>query len=265
MTVSSLIQEPMQSRHILGVRVDATTYAEAAGKIVEWAHARRSCYVCCAPVSLIMEARRTRDDHEVLRQAALVTSDGMPVVWMLRALGIRKATRVYGPELTPWILQAATEAGLPVGFFGGTDEVLQRLTEIVRREFPHLRIVYAEAPPFRKTTAEEDRRITSAIQSSGVRVLFVGLGNPKQERWMRAHQGRVEAVMVGVGAAFDFMAGAKPQAPRWMQRRGMEWLFRLWMEPRRLWRRYLFNNPAFAVLAVSQLIRHRLYERRHPA
>lgn len=257
MTESSMVPAILQSRSILGVRVDATSYREAADQILEWARARRSCYVCCAPVSLIMQARRACDDQDVLRRAALVTSDGMPLVWMLRALGVRNATRVYGPELTSWILQGAAESGIPVGFLGGTKEVLHRLNEIVRRQFPRLRIAYSEAPPFRETTPEEDARITSAIRSSGVRVLFVGLGNPKQERWMRAHQGRVETVMVGVGAAFDFMAGAKPQAPRWMRQGGLEWLFRLSSEPRRLWRRYLLNNPAFAVLAISQLIRDR--------
>jgi N-acetylglucosaminyldiphosphoundecaprenol N-acetyl-beta-D-mannosaminyltransferase len=184
---------------------------------------------------------------------------------MLRALGLRRATRVYGPELTVWILQTAAESGIPVGFLGGTPEVLDRLIGVVRRRFPSLRIGFADAPPFREITPEEDRRITLAIQSSGVGVLFVGLGCPKQERWMRAHQGRVEAVMVGVGAAFDFLAGAKPQAPPWMQNGGLEWLFRLCSEPRRLWRRYLFNNPRFAVLAITQLIRERLHEHRHPA
>lgn len=258
MTESRALPSTMQSRNILGVRVDVTNYREAAGHILEWARARRSCYVCCAPVSLIMQARRTREDRDVLREAALVTSDGMPLVWMLRALGVKKATRVYGPELTAWVLETAAESEIPVGFLGGTKEVLHRLTEIARHRFPRLHIVYAEAPPFRESTSEEDERLTAAIQASGVGILFVGLGNPKQERWMRAHQGRVEAVMVGVGAAFDFIAGAKPQAPRWMQRSGVEWLFRLCTEPRRLWRRYLFNNPAFAVLAISQLVRDRL-------
>jgi N-acetylglucosaminyldiphosphoundecaprenol N-acetyl-beta-D-mannosaminyltransferase len=248
----------MQSRHILGIRVDVTNYGEAAENILTWALARRSCYVCCAPVSLIMQARRTRSDQEVLSDAALVTSDGMPLVWMLRTLGVRKATRVYGPELTPWILAAAAKSGISVGFLGGTQEVLRRLKAILRHQFPRLRIGFAEAPPFRGSTPEEDRRLTAAIQASGVGILFVGLGNPKQERWMRAHQGRVDAVMVGVGAAFDFIAGAKPQAPGWMQRSGLEWVFRLCTEPRRLWRRYLFDNPAFAILAISQLVRDRL-------
>ncbi len=258
MTGSGVLPSPIQSRSILGVRVDITNYREAAGNILQWALARRSCYVCCAPVSLIMQARRNRDDRDALNGAALVTSDGMPLVWMLRALGVRKATRVYGPDLTPCVLDAAAQSGIAVGFLGSTPEVLRRLTAIFKHRFPGLRIVFAEAPPFRESTPEEDDRLTAAIQASGAGILFVGLGNPKQERWMRAHQDRVEAVMIGVGAAFDFIAGAKPQAPRWMQRGGLEWLFRLCTEPRRLWRRYLFNNPAFVVLAISQLVRERL-------
>jgi N-acetylglucosaminyldiphosphoundecaprenol N-acetyl-beta-D-mannosaminyltransferase len=247
----------LESREILGVRVDVSTYEEAASWILRWARARRSCYVCCAPVSLIMQARRSRKDHDVLRQAALVTADGMPLVWMLRAMGVKKATRVYGPELTPLLLDVAAGTGISVGFLGGTREVLDRLREIVQRRFPGLNVGYAEAPPFRQATPGEDERLTHAIQASGVRILFVGLGNPKQERWMHARLGRIDAVMIGVGAAFDFLAGAKAQAPRWMQRAGLEWLFRLCHEPRRLWRRYLFNNPAFAALAISQLLRDR--------
>ena len=119
--------------------------------------------------------------------------------------------------------------------------------------------------PFRSPTLEEDEQVTREINASGVRILFGGLGSPKQDRWMHAHQGRVNAVMLGVGAAFDFLAGAKPQAPGWMRRSGLEWLFRLATEPRRLWRRYLSQNPPFVVLAISQIIRERFYEHRRTA
>jgi N-acetylglucosaminyldiphosphoundecaprenol N-acetyl-beta-D-mannosaminyltransferase len=247
----------LEQRSILGVRVDATSYADASERILEWAKRGESCYVCCAAVNNIMEARRSPDYQAVMDRADLVTSDGMPLVWMLRWLGARSATRVYGPDLMRTLLEAAGHAGIPVGFYGGTAPLLARLVARMRMRFPRLDVVYAEAPPFREPTAEEDRRTTQAMQDAGVRILFVGLGSPKQDRWMHAHKDRVPAVMLGVGAAFDFLAGAKPQAPRWMQSRGLEWMFRLATEPRRLWRRYLTQNPKFVALAVAQLFRAR--------
>ena len=204
-----------------------------------------------------MEALDSPEYSAALEAADLVTPDGMPLVWMLRWLGARAATRVYGPDLTPMVLEAAEEAGIPVGFYGSTDAVLQRLVGNFQRRFPRLTVAFAEAPPFRPLTSEEDHQTTAAINAAGVRILFVGLGSPKQDRWMYAHRGRVQAVMLGVGAAFDFLAGVKPQAPRWMQRNGLEWLFRWATEPRRLGRRYLRQNPRFVVLAAAQILRAR--------
>ena len=244
-------------RHILTVRVDSTSYAGAAARIVAWARERRSCYVCCAAVNNIMEARVSPGYRTVMEEAALVTPDGMPLVWLLRRLGAAHATRVYGPDLTLAVLEAAAACGVKVGFLGGGEAVLGRLTAAMRRRFPDLEIAFAESPPFRPLTPEEDSRVTNTINAAGAGILFVGLGSPKQDRWMHAHRGRVNAVMLGVGAAFDFLAGAKPQAPRWMQRAGLEWLFRLASEPRRLWRRYLTQNPRFVFLALAQLIRSR--------
>jgi len=245
----------IEGRQVLGVRVDATNYFEATRRIVEWAREKRSCYVCCAAVNNIMEALSAPDYKIVMDQADLVTSDGMPLVWMLWALGVEEASRVYGPDLTERVLEAAAEAGLPVGFYGGTEAVLSHLVSIVQHQFPKLQIAYAEAPPFRPLTDEEDARVTEAINESGARILFVGLGCPKQDRWMHAHKDRTRTAMLGVGAAFDFLAGAKSQAPRWMQAIGLEWAFRLASEPRRLWRRYLKQNPKFAALALAQLWR----------
>jgi len=246
-----------QSRHILGVRVDATSYTRATDQILEWAGHRVSRLVCCASVNNIMAARDSADFREVMANADLVTSDGMPLVWLLRRFGIHDAERVYGPDLMPAVLEAAAKSGVPIGLYGGGAEVLSRLVERLAARFPELTIAYTESPPFRAPTPEEDDRTTLAIAKSGVRILFIGLSTPKQERWMYAHRGRVDAVMLGVGAAFDFLAGSKPQAPRWMQNSGLEWLFRLATEPRRLWRRYLGQNPRFAVLALAQVLRER--------
>ncbi len=246
-----------ESRHILSVRVDSTTYPDATRQILDWARGSESRYVCCASVNNIMEAHDSPEFRGVMNAADLVTSDGMPLVWLLRLLGIRNAGRVYGPDLTRHVLTAAEQADIPVAFFGGSKEVLAALLRRVAVDHPALRVVYAESPPFRASTMEEDARTIDAIVSSGARIVFVGLSTPKQDRWMHAHREEIPAVMLGVGAAFDFLAGTKPQAPKWMQSSGLEWLFRLSTEPRRLWRRYLRHNPRFAVLAVVQLLRTR--------
>lgn len=247
----------IESRHILGVRVDATSYQDAADRVLSWARRGESRYVCCAAVNNIMEAHDSADFKRVMTAADLVTSDGMPLVWVLRVLGIRGATRVYGPDLMPVVLEAAANAGVPVGFYGANDQVLKDLVARIRITFPKIDVVYAESPPFRAVTVEEDQRTVRGICGCGPRILFVGLSTPKQDRWMNAHRGRIPCVMLGVGAAFDFLAGTKPQAPAWMRRTGLEWLFRLATEPRRLWRRYLRHNPRFAVLALTQILRER--------
>jgi N-acetylglucosaminyldiphosphoundecaprenol N-acetyl-beta-D-mannosaminyltransferase len=204
-----------------------------------------------------MEAYDSGDFRRIMNEADLVTPDGMPLVWGLRMLGASDATRVYGPDLTPAVLGAAERAGVPVGFYGATESVLGKLRAEVRRRFPALQAPYWFAPPFRPLSPEEDAEVIRQLGCSGVRVLFVGLSTPKQERWMAAHRGRVPAVMLGVGAAFDFLAGVKPQAPRWMQGHGLEWLFRLATEPRRLWWRYLKHNPRFAALVAAQWLEQR--------
>jgi N-acetylglucosaminyldiphosphoundecaprenol N-acetyl-beta-D-mannosaminyltransferase len=254
-----------ESRTILGVRVDATSYADATQRVMDWAQRGESCYVCLGAVNNIMVARDSAEYRTVMDEAALVTSDGMPLVWILRRLGVPHATRVYGPDLMPRVMEMAEAAGLPIGFYGGTEPVLRRLLQFVNHNFPALQVSYLSAPPFRQLTSEEDEETITAINNAGVRILFVGLGSPKQDRWMYAHRHRIHAVMLGVGAAFDFLAGVKTQAPRWMQRSGLEWLFRLLTEPRRLGRRYLRQNPKFAVLALAQLLRTSFHEHSRPA
>jgi N-acetylglucosaminyldiphosphoundecaprenol N-acetyl-beta-D-mannosaminyltransferase len=241
-------------RHILGMRVDATSYPEACRMVLAWARAGQSRYVCVATVNNVMEAWDSPDFLRIMNHADLVTPDGMPLVWGLRLLGVPGASRVYGPDLTSCLLAAAEQEQLPVGFYGGSWAVLRRLVETVAERYPRLRVAYAWSPPFRPLGLEEDLRIADEINRSGARILFVGLSSPKQDRWMAAQRGRVRAVMLGVGAAFDFLAGAKPQAPRWMMGLGLEWLFRLGSEPRRLWRRYLKHNPRFVLLFALQLL-----------
>jgi N-acetylglucosaminyldiphosphoundecaprenol N-acetyl-beta-D-mannosaminyltransferase len=245
------------ARHILGMRVDATSYAHAAHEILGWAHQGESRYVCVATVNNVIEAYDDPAYGAIMEAADLVTPDGMPLVWGLRLLGVPTATRVYGPDLTPVVCQLAAEEGIPVGFYGGAQDVLEELTAKLPRRFPGLKVAYRASPPFRPLTADEERRTLEDLDRSGARILFVGLGTPKQERWMAAHKHEVNAVMVGVGAAFDFLAGQKRQAPRLVQRLGLEWLYRLVHEPRRLWRRYLYRNPRFVILFAAQLLKQR--------
>jgi N-acetylglucosaminyldiphosphoundecaprenol N-acetyl-beta-D-mannosaminyltransferase len=246
------------ARAIVGMRVHATSYADAAARVLGWA-ARddRRRYVCVSTVHMVMEGHDDRAFQRLVNEADLTTPDGMPLVWGLRLLGLGQAQRVYGPDLTPHLLAEAARRGVPVGFYGGEPAVLDRLLAVARTRFPGLRVVYACAPPFRALSAEEDAAIVEAINASGARLLFVGLGCPKQERWMAAHRARVNAVLLGVGAAFDFLAGVKPQAPRWLQERGLEWAFRLVCEPRRLWRRYAVHNPRFVALFTMQVLKQR--------
>lgn len=240
----------IDSRRVLGLRIDATSYAECADAVLEMAESGCGGSVCVATVHMVMEAFDDPEYRRMVNCAERVTPDGMPLVWALRRRGLVEARRVYGPDLMPEICARAERRGVSVGLYGGTPQVLERLRDRLRQRFPQLSVPFAWSPPFRPVSEDESARTSEAIEASGVGVLFVGLGCPKQERWMAAQRGRLSCAMVGVGAAFDFLAGAKAQAPGFLQRRGLEWLFRLACEPRRLWRRYLVGNARFLFHAL---------------
>ena len=242
--------------NLLGVRVHAINMNSAISQIAAWIAHRDRHYVCVTGVHGIMESRRDPSLRRIHNQAGLVTPDGMPLVWFGRLRGFSQMRRVYGPDL----LLAACERSISTGwshyFYGGGPGVAEKLAERLSARYPGLKVAGCSTPPFRALTSEEDAAAIAQINASGADLLWIGLSTPKQERWMAAHLNRVTVpVMLGVGAAFDFHAGLKPQAPRWMQRPGLEWLFRLASEPRRLWKRYLINNPAFLCLAALQLTR----------
>lgn len=244
----------IQRRYIVGMPVDATSYEDATNRVRIWAQQGLSKYVCVATVNNVMESYDSPQVSRVMQQADLVTPDGMPLVWGLRRLGVKTASRVYGPDLTPIVMAMAENKQLQVGFYGGSQEVLDKLVAVARQRFPKMIVSYAFSPPFRQLTDEEDRDVVEKINAGGTQILFIGLNSPKQDIWMEQHRGRVNSVMLGVGAAFDFMAGAKPQAPRWMMRSGLEWVFRFVTEPKRLARRYLKHNPRFVALFLWQLL-----------
>jgi N-acetylglucosaminyldiphosphoundecaprenol N-acetyl-beta-D-mannosaminyltransferase len=203
-----------------------------------------------------MESQRDSGLRRIHNEAGLVTPDGMPLVWLARLRGHSWVHRVYGPDLMLELCRRSVPAGYRHFLYGGAPEVVELLASKLRSRFPGIQIVGEHSPPFRPLTADEDRRIVDMIRDSQADVVWVGLSTPKQERWMAAHAGRIEsAVLVGVGAAFDFHAGVKRQAPQWMQQSGLEWLFRMLQEPRRLGPRYLINNPRFAILLAAEMLR----------
>ena len=232
-------------------------------EVIDWMEAMIAAkargYVTAAAVNLVMSAREDSSAMAAVLGATLAVPDGQPLVWALRLLGHKRATRVYGPDLMARFCERAAHTGAPVYLYGGrTAEALELLERRLRERFPGLRIVGGFSPPFRELTAEEEARVVAEIDASGAAVVWVGTGQPKQEKWMLHMRPRLRApLLVGVGAAFDFHAGLVSQAPAWMQRNGLEWTYRLSREPRRLWRRYLRYNPLFIVQFLAQYARHR--------
>lgn len=239
---------------ILGAPIDSLTAAEAVARISAWAGRRESRYVCICNVHSVVTASRELAFRAVVEQADMATPDGAPVAWMLRRLGHIGQRRVCGPDLMLDYCAHAARHGESIYLYGSTPETLAALQAALQARFHGLRIAGAESPPFRQLTAEEDAAAVDRINASAAGSVWVSLGCPKQEQWMAAHRGCIHAVMVGVGAAFDFHAGTVQRAPAWMRENGLEWLHRLTNEPRRLWKRYLVTNSVFVVLAVRQLL-----------
>jgi N-acetylglucosaminyldiphosphoundecaprenol N-acetyl-beta-D-mannosaminyltransferase len=242
--------------NILGHDVAAITLPQAIEIIEAWIAHRESHYVCCADVNVIMSGRRDPLLRRLYNRAGLLTPDGMPLVWLSRLSGASQTSRVYGPDL----MLELCRRGHRHYFYGTTDATLTALITQLRQRYPSINIVGSYAPPFRDLSPAEEAAALAAINASNADIVWVGLGSPKQDRWMADHIGKLNApVLIGVGAAFDFIAGVKPQAPIWMQRNGLEWLFRLVTEPRRLWKRYTQNIPAFVMLTILQRLGLRLF------
>ena len=238
--------------NVLGVGVSAVNMARTLEVIDSWLRDRRRNYICLTPAHSVMACYRDPDLRRIFNASGLTTPDGMSIVWILRRRDHREVGRVYGPDL----MLACCERFLGPQYrhflYGGQAMQLDALRARLQDRFPGLVVSGTYAPPFGALTPEEDAQIVRMINRSGADIVWVGLGSPKQERWMAEHLGRIDApVMIGVGAAFDFLVGLKPQAPRWIQRSGLEWLFRLATEPRRLWPRYR-SYPLFALLVLAQ-------------
>lgn len=212
-------------------------------------------YVCFSTVHMVMESHDRPDFGERVNGADIVIPDGMPLVWMQRLQGRKDANRVRANDLMMHLMKYAADNDLKIGFYGGRPEVIDAIKERAGTELPNLNIVYAYSPPFRPLTEAEDSQIVDDINHSDPDFLFMGLGCPKQETWMSDHRNRLKAIMLGVGASFDFYAGNVKESPDWLGRLGLEWLYRLTQEPKRLWRRYLILNPRFMWLAAKQLLK----------
>jgi N-acetylglucosaminyldiphosphoundecaprenol N-acetyl-beta-D-mannosaminyltransferase len=248
---------PPARAEILGIPLAISNY----GEVIAWMDAMIATdargWLTAAAVNLVMSAHDDPTTMRAVQSATLAVPDGQPLVWALQLLGHKQATRVYGPDLMARYCAHAARNGTPIYLYGGrSEEALALLTAKLLERFPGLNIAGGYSPPFRPLTAEEQVEVVASIDSSRAKVVWVGTGQPKQELWMSEMRPRLTApLLVGVGAAFDFHAGLVSQAPAWMQRNGLEWLYRLTREPRRLWRRYASQNPRFVVGFARQWVR----------
>lgn len=250
----------LKRTNVLGVGISAINLQMAVDTIEEWIRNRKQHYVCITGVHGVIESQRDPALKRIHNRSGMTTPDGMPLVWLSRLNGQKHVRRVYGPDLMLLVCEASLVHGFRHFLFGGAEGVPEDLAQQLRNRFPGLQIVGTYSPPFRPLSPSEDESIVRMINEADPDIVWIGLSTPKQERWMAEHLGKLHApVMIGVGAAFDFHSGRKKQAPRWMQRSGLEWLFRLLTEPRRLWRRYLINNPLFLWLVTLQLLRLRQF------
>lgn len=236
----------MAKSAILGVQTDAQTFEESIQTLMEWAAQPQKRYVSTCPVYTLMMCREHADVMQAVNGADMVTADGMPIVWEQRRRGNPLAERVYGPGVMRVLCQRTAGTGLKHYFWGGMPEVTEKLVERLTSKHPDLAVAGYYSPPFAPLGDAPDAEAVERLNASGANIVWVGLGSPKQDLWMWQHRPVLNApLLIGVGAAFDMLAGFKRQAPEWMQRRGLEWVFRLLQEPRRLGRRYLVYNPRF--------------------
>lgn len=247
--------------HVLGARLNSLQIPDAIRQMESWISARqRAHYIAMTNVHVVMEARHDPFFRKALDEADLCLPDGMPLIWVGRLRGHKLQRRVYGPDLLIEFCRQTQKMGHRHFFYGGAPGVPEMLSEKLKTKFPYLNIVGMCSPPFRPLTCEEDVNHIEMINRSAPDILWVGLGCPKQERWMYEHRDRLHVpVLVGVGQAFDIHSGRLKQAPRWLRDHGWEWLYRLLAEPQRLWRRYLVYNSQFIVCESLELLRLRRF------
>ncbi len=240
--------------NVLGTGVSALSLTEARDLILATRGQKQLGYICCATAYNTNLARSRPTLREHYNRSWLTTPDGMPLVWLGRWHGHRQVTRVYGPDLMEAVCDAGRAVGLRHFFYGGDGGVAEQLQDRLIARFPGLAVVGTFTPPFRELDSAELAALRASVAAARPDVIWVGLSSPKQEHFMATHAATLDTgLLIGVGAAFDFLSGRVPQAPRWMQRSGLEWLHRLATDPRRLWRRYLVHNPMFVIRTLAQL------------
>ena len=246
--------------NVLGIGVSVLNLETAVHQVVGALEQKAKGYICVTGVHGVSEAQKDPSFRQLLNQAFLNTPDGMPMVWMGRLQGFANMRRVYGPDLMLRVAEVSASRGFTHFFYGGAPGVAEDLRRSLEARFSGLKIVGTFSPPFRPLTGAEADELRSVVSRLKPDILWVGLSTPKQEKFMAQYWQDLDAtLLIGVGAAFDFHAGRVRQAPRWMQRSGLEWIFRLGCEPRRLWKRYLKNNPLFVLRAFGQLTGLRKY------
>lgn len=241
-------------QNILGVGVSTIDLSMALELIQHLIETQEKLYICVAPAHAVMDAYNSPSSKKIMNASGLVTPDGMGIVWLLNLYGHRHVRRVYGPDLVLAVCESGVKHGYRHFLYGGEDGVASAMASRLSSKIPRLQIAGLFTPPYEPVEQDEDERIVKLINANSPDILWVGISSPRQEIWMAEHLGKINApVMIGVGAAFDFLSGNKPQAPRWIQRSGLEWLFRLLSEPRRLWPRYR-QYPKFVLLVLAQLV-----------
>ncbi len=242
---------------ILGVQISAVNLSLACGVIRNWIENGIRTYVCIVPVSTVVECQKDKTYLEIVNQAGMATPDGMPVVWLGKWAGYKQVSRTYGPDLVLAVCEMSQEKGYRNYFYGGSPEALSLLTLKLKKRFPRLNIAGRLSPPFGELSFDIEKKVLSDINQARPDILWVGLGSPKQDYWMQRTRDQLNVpVMVGVGAAFDFLSGTKRQAPLWIRSAGLEWFFRLCCEPRRLWKRYLIGNTRFIYFLLRDYVCH---------
>jgi N-acetylglucosaminyldiphosphoundecaprenol N-acetyl-beta-D-mannosaminyltransferase len=244
----------MEKIKIISLSVANLSFAEQISQICRWAKTKASKVVCCANVHMVIEAYRDQEFSKQLEQADLITADGMPLVWYTKKRAGIALERVAGMDLLPALCQQAAKENLKLFFVGSTQEVLLLIKQRLSNDYPQLQLVGLLAPPFRALSLQEETELVEKINASGAELVFVSFGCPKQEKWMLRNRNKIKAVMVGVGGAFPVFAGKQKRAPLWMQKIGLEWLYRLMKEPRRLLRRYLVTNLYFIWLVIAEAL-----------
>jgi N-acetylglucosaminyldiphosphoundecaprenol N-acetyl-beta-D-mannosaminyltransferase len=247
---------------VLGSFIDALSWDEVISRISLWSRSKQSKCVVLCNVHSVVTGLQNLQHNKSLNTADMVVSDGAPIAWMLRRLGYPNQMRINGPDLMFKYLTMAESRNESIFLYGGTVEALDSLQNRLKIVFPNLNIAGAYSPPFQELSIEDDDAIVHSINNSGAGTVWVSLGCPKQELWMTQHRGRINAVMIGVGAAFDYHANILARAPLWMQDFGLEWLYRLKAEPRRLWKRYLVTNTLFVSRASIQLVKQIFFSKR---